>query len=209
MRYTVQLYRLASPGLESSFGHLDGRQHIPFNDLQLHELLTVECQREVYRGYWCTIEVAIICRKGGGKMREARLLQRQFKHPNLLMFYGWSLDGSGNEYMIVELAAYGPLDVLLRQQGHTLRTAEKMVLCEQVCAGMHALALEGVKHANLAASSVLVHSTQPWIVKVRWCIHPNQALLQMNCQKLMHVPLTVFCFICSCSLRCMVAGCWL
>ncbi|GFH33751.1 protein kinase domain-containing protein, partial [Haematococcus lacustris] len=41
-----------------------------------------------------------------------------------------------------------------------------MVLCEQVCAAMRALAVEGVKHGNLAASSVLVHSTQPWIVKV-------------------------------------------
>ncbi|KAL6761787.1 kinase-like domain-containing protein [Haematococcus lacustris] len=153
-------------GWESTFDQLDERQHISFSDLQLHELLAQGRHREVYRGYWFNTEVAVICMKGGGKIREARLLQRQCKHPNLQMFYGWSQDDNGNEYIVMELAAHGSLDVLLQQQGHTLRTADKMVLCEQVCAAMRALAVEGVKHGNLAASSVLVHSTQPWIVKV-------------------------------------------
>ncbi|KAJ9524658.1 hypothetical protein QJQ45_024263 [Haematococcus lacustris] len=156
----------AGTGWESTFDQLDERQHISFSDLQLHELLAQGRHREVYRGYWFNTEVAVICMKGGGKIREARLLQRQCKHPNLQMFYGWSQDDNGSEYIVMELAAHGSLDVLLQQQGHTLRTADKMVLCEQVCAAMRALAVEGVKHGNLAASSVLVHSTQPWIVKV-------------------------------------------
>ncbi|KAJ9524291.1 hypothetical protein QJQ45_008507 [Haematococcus lacustris] len=102
----------------------------------------------------------------GGQVWEARLLQRLSNHPNLQVLYGWSHDNFGNEYMVLELALHGSLDELLQEQGHSMRTADRMKLCEQVCFAMRSLAAEGITHGDLAARNVLVHSTQPWIVKV-------------------------------------------
>ena len=58
----------------------------------------------------------------------------------------WSVDKQGNEFMVLELVKLGALDKLLLAFGPTIRTAAKIVMCEQICSAMCELATEGVLH---------------------------------------------------------------
>ncbi len=102
----------------------------------------------------------------GGLVTEARLMQQLGAHPNLVQFYRWATDGRGNEYVVVELVSFGSLDKVLAQFGPALRNRSKLMMCEQICHAMCALAAEGVLHRDLAARNILVQSMQPVHVKV-------------------------------------------
>lgn len=79
-----QLQPTASQPLETK-GWCD--LQVPFEDITFHQLIGKGSFKQVYRGRWKSVNVAIVGMRRGGLVVEARLLQRLGSHPNLLQFY--------------------------------------------------------------------------------------------------------------------------
>ena len=73
-------------------------------------------------------------------------------HPRFMHLFGMSLDAA-QELLVVELAPLGTLPEALLRIG-TMPTPHKLVVLQQVCAGMEALVAAGSAHGHLALHAV-------------------------------------------------------
>ena len=63
---------------------------------------------------------------------------QQYAHPNIIPFYG-RVSSRENDYLMMEMAAKGSLDNLVKQKQVRLDTVCKLSICMQVASAMEAL----------------------------------------------------------------------
>jgi serine/threonine protein kinase len=76
-------------------------------------------------------------------------------HPNVIQFYGVSIDGP-QPIIVLEYCAEGSLDVLLFDRGIKLTPDEKIKLVEGIAKGMFHLHKHNIVHRDLAARNILL-----------------------------------------------------
>ncbi|KAJ1368831.1 hypothetical protein KIN20_030170 [Parelaphostrongylus tenuis] len=136
------------------------------SDVQLGKLLGEGEYGEVREGTiqrkQRTLQVAIKLAKGTGDMskakikemmREARLL-RNFKHQNVVRFYGVAVDEQPL-YIILELVKGGSLIVYLKSRKDAVSVSERMSICKGSAQGVEYIHKQNCIHMDLAARNCL------------------------------------------------------
>ena len=88
--------------------------------------------------------------RGAGEVSaEAKVLLKLSKHPRLLQYIGMCVQGD-DQLLITEFASRGSLKTALEDIEDDMTPAHQLSMLQQVCAGMEALAAEGIVHRDLA-----------------------------------------------------------
>jgi serine/threonine protein kinase len=91
-------------------------------------------------------------------------------HPNVVQFYGVSIDGP-QPIIVLEYCAEGSLDVLLFDRGIKLPPEEKIKLVEGIAKGMFHLHKHNIVHRDLAARNILLSETREPKISVHFISH--------------------------------------
>ena len=116
------------------------------------------CFRAVYEGTYKEFRVAVLKLRAGSCDTETATLVRLGQRQGLVRYLGMCCS-EGEQLLLAEYAPHGSLYKLLEAEqvlGPGLSLRHKLAMMRQVCAGMQALAEEGMVHRNLAARNVLV-----------------------------------------------------
>ena len=100
---------------------------------------------------------------------EAAVLVRLGRHPSLIQHLGVCTTPE-EKLLLTELAPYGHgslLQLLRTSPPGQVTLAHRLVMKQQICSGLAALAAEGVIHRDLAAHNVLVYGFDPADPQVR------------------------------------------
>jgi c-src tyrosine kinase len=76
-------------------------------------------------------------------------------HPNVVRFYGISIDGP-QPVIVLEYCAGGSLDVLLFDKREIISNEDKIKLVKGIAAGMYHLHKHNIVHRDLAARNILL-----------------------------------------------------
>ena len=101
------------------------------------------------------VPVAVLEVREGDIAAEVKVLVRLARHPRLVRYIGVCPDGD-KRYIVVELAAHGSLADAMEDIEDDLTPAHELVMLQQMCSGMEALAAEGLVHRDLALRNVLL-----------------------------------------------------
>ena len=94
-------------------------------------------------------------RQGDSCEEEAAILIKLGRHAGLVRYLGMCIDGP-DQLLVTELAVFGSLDRFLEEHEEEVTLAHKLVMLQQMCAGMVALSEAGLVHRDLAARNILV-----------------------------------------------------
>jgi serine/threonine protein kinase len=104
--------------------------------------------------------VAALKMRRGLNDAEARTFLKMGRHPRLVRFYGQCEDGE-TYVLVTEFARQGSLSDSMERLEATITLSHKVVMLQQICAGMSALAESGVVHRDLAIRNVLLFAYDP------------------------------------------------
>ena len=130
---------------------------------QIGGVSSLDSLKTVHEGIYKGALVAVLKLRAGSCDAEAATLARLGRRQGLVHYLGMGCS-EGEQLILTEYAQHGSLDKLLRAEaaaGSGLTLAHKLAVMRQVCAGMQALAEEGMVHRNLAARNVLVFHYDP------------------------------------------------
>jgi hypothetical protein len=144
---------------QSANSLLKRSQSITFTDLVVEKKIGTGSYGKVCLGKWNAAPVALkFCRKKGNVedfMREIRLMIELPPHPNVVQWFGVSLDGP-QPIIVLEYCAGGSLDQLLFQTNVILSDEQKIRLVRGIAAGMLHLHKHNIVHRDLAARNILL-----------------------------------------------------
>ncbi|KAF2806412.1 kinase-like protein, partial [Mytilinidion resinicola] len=95
-------------------------------------------------------------RQIGCILRDVEVMHGHAKHPNILhlMGYGWDHQAGGAlPFLVTDFAPGGTLRNFLKS--HKISPEEKLILCQDVARGLHALHVSGIAHGDLKLDNVL------------------------------------------------------
>ena len=120
--------------------------------------------KAVHEGTYKGGRVAVLKLRAGSCEAEVATLVRLGRRQGLVQYLGMCRS-EGEQLLLTEYAPHGSLDKLLEAEQEAraagLSLAHKLAMMRQVCAGMQALAVEGMVHRDLAARNVLVFRYDP------------------------------------------------
>ena len=120
--------------------------------------------KTVHEGTYKGGRVAVLKLRAGSCDAEVAALVRLGRRQGLVQYMGMCCS-EDEQLLLTEYAPHGSLDKLLeaglKARPTGLSLAHKLAIMRQVCAGMQALAEEGMVHRDLAARNVLVFRYNP------------------------------------------------
>uniref|UniRef100_A0A061SIX9 Janus kinase 2 n=1 Tax=Tetraselmis sp. GSL018 TaxID=582737 RepID=A0A061SIX9_9CHLO len=134
-------------------------QEIPYEDLQVQEIIGNGSSKKVHRASWQGQDVAVMALSRWKVIANLKDFERLGKHQRLVKLLGTSWNESGCQVLVTEFAPVGSLDLILGdlvEQGHTIACLVLMECAMQICKGMEHLNRAGFIHRNLALRNVLV-----------------------------------------------------
>ena len=118
----------------------------------------------VHEGTYKGVRVAVLKLRAGSCDAEVATLVRLGRRQGLVQYMGMC-NHEGEQLLLTEFAPHGSLKDLLEAEREArpagLSLAHKLAMLRQVCAGMQALAEEGMVHRDLAVRNVLVFRYDP------------------------------------------------
>lgn len=100
--------------------------------------------------------VAVLQVRSGDVAAEAAVLLRIGRHPRLVTFIGQCHAPGSDVLLLTEFAPMGSLRTVIEEVEDDITLQHKVVIIQQVVAGMEALALQKLIHRDLALRNVLV-----------------------------------------------------
>ena len=105
-------------------------------------------------------KVAVLEVRDGDFASEVEVLIRLGRHPNLIRYLGVCIEGDKRQ-IITELAEHGSLADAMVDIEDDLQPGHTLIMLQQICNGMAALAAEGTVHRDLALRNILLFTFDP------------------------------------------------